>query len=70
MSEGPRCYRIVRMYFDDRPTRVIKSHVTKAEAQRHCKDPETSSSTAKRPAEPGRWFDGLEEIPGCEPHDE
>jgi hypothetical protein len=58
-------YKIVRMYFnDDFPTRTIKRGLTLEQAQAHCSDPETSSSTAKsskarrRTAERGPWFDG------------
>ena len=59
-------YKIVRMYFKgDR--RTIKTGLTLAEAQAHCRDPETSSKTAtsrearKRTRQHGPWFDGYEE---------
>lgn len=57
-------YRIVRMYFNDRRERTIKRGLTLEEAQAHCKDPETSSSTCKKSAnvrrtnQYGPWFDG------------
>lgn len=58
-------YRVVRFYFN-RPgyRRTILSGLTEAEAQAHCNDPETSSSTAKgsaartRTRRMGPWFDG------------
>lgn len=59
-------YRIVRMYQRDRPPRVLKSGLTLDQAQAHCSDPETSSSTAtsptarRRTARYGPWFDGYE----------
>lgn len=69
-------YRIVRMYANvDHhttgrgtyyPKRTVKSGLTLEEAQAHCKDPETSSSTCKsskaraRTAQRGAWFDGYE----------
>ncbi len=60
-------YHIVRMYQGDQPSRVIERGLTLDEAQAHCADPETSSSTAtgyrarKRTAARGPWFDGYEE---------
>lgn len=58
-------YRVVRFYFN-RPgqRRTIVDGVTEAEAQAHCNDPETSSSTATgstaraRTRRLGEWFDG------------
>ena len=44
--------------------RVIQTGLTEAEAQAHCSDPETSSSTCKKSAgrartrKYGPWFDG------------
>ncbi len=52
-------YKIVRMYFD-KDNRVTHSGLTLEEAQMHCNDPETSSSTASKGREPGTWFDGYE----------
>lgn len=67
MNEG-RHYNIVRFYRDSPiRRRVIKERVTLEEAQAHCSDPETSSSTAKlswnrrRTRLHGPWFDGYEE---------
>ncbi len=57
-------YKIVRNYFRDHRKRVIKRVLTLAEAQSHCSDPETSSSTAtgsaarRRTKRCGPWFDG------------
>jgi len=62
----PARYRIVRMYFRDLPSRVIRRHLTLAEAQAHCRDPETSSQTCTstvgcmRTVQMGPWFDGYE----------
>ena len=59
-------YRIVRMYFRG-GRRVISRGLTLEEAQAHCSDPETSSSTAtsavarRRTNRLGPWFDGYEE---------
>ena len=59
-------YKIVRMYFNGRP-RTIKRGLTLEEAQKHCSDPETSSSTCtlaknvRRTKTHGPWFDGYEE---------
>jgi hypothetical protein len=59
-------YNVVRMYFRG-GHRIIKRGVTLDEAQAHCKDPETSSSTCtsstgrRRTRERGPWFDGYEE---------
>jgi len=62
-------YKVVRFYFD-RPgyRRTIRRGLTLAEAQTHCSDPETSSSTAtsaearRRTQRLGPWFDGYERI--------
>ena len=61
-------YKIVRHYFE-KPgyRRTIASHLTLEEAQTHCSDPETSSSTCTTPAanamtrRNGPWFDGYKE---------
>jgi len=61
-------YDVVRFYFD-KPgyRRTILKRVSLEEAQRHCSDPETSSSTATgrtaraRTRRVGAWFDGYEE---------
>jgi len=59
-------YKIVRYYFNGWPSkcRTIRTGLTLEEAQRHCEDPETSSSTCttraglRRTKERGPWFDG------------
>jgi len=58
-------YRIVRFYqSDDFDTEVIATGLSLDEAQAHCNDPETSSSTATsseavaRTERYGQWFDG------------
>jgi len=58
-------YNVVRMYAWSNK-RIIKRGLTLAEAQAHCKDPETSSSTCTKSAgktrtrRMGPWFDGYE----------
>jgi len=65
-NEECRHYKIVRRYFNDTPRRTIQSNLTLAEAQAHCSDPETSSSTCTsavgkaRTRRLGAWFDGYE----------
>lgn len=63
-------YKIVRNYFNHEIApnrRVIKRGLTLEEAQAHCKDPETSSKTARSAAAKahtrayGHWFDGYDE---------
>ena len=62
-------YKIVRNYFnsDKWPRRTIETGLTLEEAQEHCQDPETSSSTCqlarnvRRTEERGPWFDGYTE---------
>ena len=61
-------YDIRRMYFDSHmESDVIKTGLTLEEAQEHCKDPETSSSTCTdeenvlRTKAYGPWFDGYGE---------
>ena len=59
-------YKIVRHYFKG-GKRTIETGLTLEEAQAHCQDPETSSSTCtsatKRriTAKHGKWFDGYSE---------
>ncbi len=62
-------YKIIRMFFQDQrfgPRKVIKRGLTLAQAQAHCRDPETSSSTCTkaegkaRTKKYGPWFDGYE----------
>ncbi len=61
-------YKIVRSYRDHPGhKRTIKSGLTLEEAQAHCRDPETSSSTCTRSDRKaitkrmGPWFDGFVE---------
>jgi hypothetical protein len=60
-------YRVVRLYRDAKiRRRVIDTGLTLEEAQRHCSDPETSSSTCTgktaraRSRRVGAWFDAYE----------
>ncbi len=58
-------YKIVRGYFKG-GRRTIATNLTLDEAQAHCRDPETSSSTCTKSAGKARtrrmgpWFDGYE----------
>jgi hypothetical protein len=58
-------YKIVRMYFKG-GRRTIETGLTLEQAQAHCNDPETSSSTCRSSAKKaitkrkGPWFDGYE----------
>ena len=62
-------YKIVRFHFNNEvwKPRTMKTGLTLEEAQSHCKDPETSSSTCKSvknlayTEQRGAWFDGYEE---------
>jgi hypothetical protein len=62
-------YKIVRFYAhdDDLNRTVVTRGLTEAQAQAHCKDPETSSATCttkaglERTERHGPWFDGYEE---------
>jgi hypothetical protein len=59
-------YKIVRMYFKG-GRRTILDNLTLEQAQQHCSNPETSSSTCTssagraRTRRMGAWFDGYEE---------
>jgi hypothetical protein len=60
-------YKIVRFYFRG-GKRVVKRGLTPEEAQAHCADPETSSTTCRKAANVrrtrarGPWFDGFDEV--------
>jgi hypothetical protein len=61
-------YKITRFYMNGPPyRRVINTGLTREQAEEHCSDPETSSSTCKKSAgrrrtkSHGPWFDGFEE---------
>ena len=59
-------YQIVRFYFKG-GHRILEHGLTLAEAQAHCKDPNTSSTTATSSQAKavtkrmGPWFDGYQE---------
>lgn len=59
-------YKIIRFYRDGHPAEVLRDGVTLEEAREHCRNPETSSSTAtsqeaaERTRQYGEWFDGYE----------
>ena len=59
-------YKIVRFYFKG-GKRTINTGLTLEQAQAHCNDPETSSSTCEksvnkqRTRRMGKWFDGYTE---------
>ena len=60
-------YKIIRHYFKGSRKRTILEMLTLKQAQAHCNNPETSSSTCTSPAAKritarnGPWFDGYEE---------
>lgn len=61
-------YKIVRMYQSAQiRQRTIDTGLTLEQAQAHCRDPETSSRTCKKPhnrrrtRKLGAWFDGYTE---------
>lgn len=60
-------YKIVRHYFDgSRGRRTVQRGLTLAEAQKHCRSPESSSKSAvssagrARTRKYGPWFDGYD----------
>lgn len=63
----PGSYKIVRMYANSSTRRTIARGLTLEQAQAHCNDPETSSSTCTssagkaRTRSMGPWFDGWTE---------
>lgn len=57
-----RIYQIVRAWYDDRGTQVMKTHLTLEEAQTHCRRSDTHGEVAGV-----RWFDGCDYMPGCKP---
>ena len=60
-------YRIVRHFLKSGRKLTVRQVALLADAQRHCKDPETSSRTAtkaagrRRTRRSGPWFDGYTE---------
>ena len=63
---GRNKYKIVRIYQNANRRRTIATGLTLDQAQAHCDDPETSSSTCNkasgraRTRKYGPWFDGYE----------
>ena len=61
-----KTYTIIRMYRDRSTRQTIDTGLTLEQAQEHCSDNETSSSTCtarpgtKRTEKYGPWFDGYE----------
>ena len=60
-------YYVIRLYEnDDIPNEIIQTGLSLEEAQAHCRNPETSSSTATsleaviRTRNCGRWFDAYD----------
>lgn len=57
-------YKIIRFYQGDTRNPTVLRGLTLEEAQEHCSDPETSSSTAtnraatRRTKKNGPWFEG------------
>jgi hypothetical protein len=67
----PERYKIVRFFERyDAPQQLIARGLTLAEAQAHCRSPETSSTTARsaealaRTRRHGPWFDSFENDDG------
>jgi hypothetical protein len=60
-------YKVIRFFRDSDKRRVVRTGLTLEEAQAHCGDPETSSSTCSsaegvlRTRLSGPWFDGWTE---------
>ena len=60
-------YKIIRFYRDRYGSRTIETGLTLKQAQAHCSDPETSSSTCTSAAAKritrrnGEWFEGYSE---------
>lgn len=61
-------YKVVRFFLhNEEEYRIIKADLSLEEAQEHCQNPETSSSTATSEwarhytEKYGPWFDGYEE---------
>jgi len=60
-----KTYKIIRFFKNEnKSSRIIRRHLTIEQAQAHCNDPETSSSTCvlaknrARTRKHGEWFDG------------
>lgn len=68
MSNYKYKFKVIRYYFNDNiPSLLIATGLTFEQAQEHCKNPETSSTTCKLPENIkhtqkfGPWFDGYSE---------
>lgn len=67
ISAQKQTYSIIRFYFGAYDPEILDTGLTLRQAQLHCQNPETSSSTANSPEaheltqEKGDWFDGYEE---------
>jgi hypothetical protein len=67
-SESEKRYNVIRMYAGDYRKQTIEKNFSLEEAQSHCRNPETSSSTCtlpgntKRTKQKGPWFDGYERM--------
>lgn len=61
ISPDLRCFRIVRFYHPslNRGPRTIRSGLTRAEAQAHCRRPDTRKE--------GVYFDGFDYVKGIKP---
>lgn len=61
----PETYKIIR-YYQRNGKQTVRSGLTLEQAQSHCNDPETSSTTAVSPSakrrtrQAGPWFDGFQ----------
>lgn len=66
-KETERTYKVIRHFYHSNRKFTVKTGLTLKEAQEHCNDPETSSSTCTSPAgkrrtrRSGPWFDGWTE---------
>jgi hypothetical protein len=66
-TETQTTYMIVRFYFGQHDPEIVDTGLSLEDAQAHCRDPETSSSTAlgqeaaNRTLHKGDWFEGYEE---------
>ena len=61
-------YKIIRMFLDDDvPSKIMRTGLTLEQAQSHCQDKETSSSTCEGitgiecTEQFGKWFDGYDQ---------
>lgn len=60
-------YKVIRHFFNSNRKVTVATGLTLEQAQAHCRDPETSSSTCTKAAGKrrtklyGKWFDGYTE---------